>query len=110
MFSPVFQHSTAYPLKGSVSYADGAIVSKIVTKNDAGNLTLFAFDKAQGLSRHSAPFDAIVQVLEGTAKIVIDDKEHILNEGELIIMPANIPHSVDAVERFKMMLIMIKGK
>lgn len=110
MFTAVFQHSAVYPLKSSVSYADGAIVSKIVTKNEAGNITLFAFDQAQGLSRHSAPFDAIIQVLEGKAKITIDDKEFNLSEGEMIIMPANIPHSVDAIEKFKMMLVMIKGK
>lgn len=110
MFTPVFQHSTAFTLKESVSYASGAIVSKIVTKNDAGNITLFAFDKGQNLSKHSAPFDAIIQILEGTGRITIDEKSYTLTENQMIVMPANIPHAVDADEPFKMMLIMIKGK
>lgn len=109
MFTPVFQNSAVYTLKESVSYADGAVVSKIVTKNGAGNLTLFAFDQNQSLSKHSAPFDAVIQILEGKAKVTIDDKPFELSEGQMIIMPANIPHAVDALEKFKMMLIMIKG-
>jgi quercetin dioxygenase-like cupin family protein len=110
MFTPVFQHSTAYTLKNSVDYASGAIVSKIVTKNDAGNITLFAFDKDQNLSKHSAPFDAIIQILEGTARVTIDEEISMLTEGQMIVMPANIPHAVDAEGPFKMMLVMIKGK
>jgi quercetin dioxygenase-like cupin family protein len=74
MFTPVFQPANVYTLKNSVSYAEGAIVSKIVTKNDAGNITLFAFDKGQNFSRHSAPYDAIIQVLEGEGRITIDTK------------------------------------
>jgi quercetin dioxygenase-like cupin family protein len=110
MFTPVFQPANVYTLKNSVSYAEGAIVSKIVTKNEAGNITLFAFDKGQNLSRHSAPYDAIIQVLEGEGRIVIDQTEFKVGEGQMIIMPANIPHSVDADQQFKMMLVMIKGK
>lgn len=110
MFTPVFNHSAVYTLKESISYADGAVVSKIVTKNETGNITLFAFDKGQNLSRHSAPFDAIIQVLEGQGRITIDQTEHLVGEGQMIIMPANIPHAVDADQRFKMMLVMIKGK
>lgn len=110
MFTPVFQPSSVYTLKESVSFAEGAIVSKIVTKNDAGNITLFAFDKGQNLSRHSAPYDAIIQVLEGQGRITIDQTEHLVSEGQMIIMPANIPHAVDADQKFKMMLVMIKGK
>ncbi len=108
MYTPSFQSSVVYTLP-AIDYAADAVVSKIITKNAAGNLTLFAFDKGQGLSKHSAPFDAIIQVLEGNAKVTIDDKEHLLEAGQLIIMPANIPHSVDAIEQFKMLLIMIKG-
>lgn len=100
--------SQVYRLKDMVEYSNGSTVSKIITRNDKGNLTLFAFDKGQNLSEHSAPFDAIIQVLEGTATIIIDKKEYILNEGELIIMPANIPHAVEASEKFKMLLTMIK--
>jgi quercetin dioxygenase-like cupin family protein len=110
MFTPVFNHSAAYTLKDSITYAEGAIVSKIVTKNDAGNITLFAFDKGQNLSRHSTPYDAIIQVLEGEGRITIDTTEHLVGEGQMIIMPANIPHAVDADQKFKMMLVMIKGK
>jgi quercetin dioxygenase-like cupin family protein len=110
MYTPVFQHSAVYTLKESVDYAAGSVVSKIVTKNEAGNLTLFAFDKGQNLSKHSAPYDAVIQILEGSAKVTIDEKEFTLCENQMIVMPANIPHAVDAEERFKMMLIMIKGK
>lgn len=110
MFTPIFQHSVVYALKESVDYASGSVVSKIVSKNEAGNITLFAFDKGQFLSKHSAPFDAIIQIIEGSAKITINDREFVLHENQMIIMPASIPHAVDAIEPFKMMLVMIKGK
>lgn len=105
-----FEKSKAHNLANSVSYADGAIVSKIISKNEAGNLTLFSFDKGQNLSEHTAPFDAIIQVVEGTAKVTISGKAYDVSEGELIIMPANIPHAVDATEKFKMLLTMLKAK
>ncbi len=98
----------AYSLKDSVDYAANATVSKIVTKNKGGNTTLFAFDKGQNLSEHTAPFDAIVIVLDGKAEIIIDGKVNLVSEGEMIIMPANVPHALEAVEAFKMLLIMIK--
>jgi len=75
----------------------------------AGTITLFAFDSGQGLSEHSAPFDAVVQVIEGKGRFIIGGEEHNLNEGELIIMPANVPHAVKAVQRFKMLLIMLRA-
>lgn len=106
----VFEPSTIYSLVNSVEYSQGAVVSKIVRKNDAGNITLFAFDKDQALSEHSAPFDAIVVVLDGEATISIDKKPYQLKAGEMIIMPANIPHAVFAKKRFKMMLVMLKNK
>jgi len=109
MVEKIFDIAKVYSLKKMVEYSDGSTVSKIITRNNKGNLTLFAFDKGQNLSEHSAPFDAIVQVLEGTGKIIIDKKEHIVNEGELIIMPANVPHAVEAEQKFKMLLIMIKA-
>lgn len=105
-----FIHSAVYNLANEIEYANGAIVSKILSKKESGNITLFSFDKEQGLSEHSAPFDAFIQVLEGTAKIFIDGKEYILKAHECIIMPANIPHSVHASERFKMLLTMIKSQ
>lgn len=104
-----FEKSTIHDLKASVGYASGAIVSKIIAKNDAGNVTLFAFDKGQILSEHTAPFDALIQLAEGSAKITIDKKDFLMSEGELIIMPANIPHAVEAVEQFKMVLTMLKA-
>ena len=91
-----------------VEYNAGGIVSKNVLKRPTGNLSLFAFDKGESLSTHTAPFDATVQVLEGKARIVIGGEGHDLVAGETIIMPASIPHSVEATERFKMLLTMIK--
>lgn len=91
-----------------VKYADGAIVSKNVLKRDTGNISLFAFDKGEGLSEHTAPFDALVQVVDGKAEITIADKIHLLEKGDSIIMPANITHALKAVERYKMVLTMIK--
>lgn len=92
-----------------IEYADQGIVSKQIIKNEAGNITLFSFDKGQSLSEHTAPFDALVQILDGRAQIYIDKKSFILGIGEAIIMPANTPHALNAVERFKMLLTMIKG-
>ncbi|MCW3789309.1 cupin domain-containing protein [Plebeiibacterium sediminum] len=109
MIEKIFNTAEVYNLKDMVDYADGSTVSKIITRNEKGNLTLFAFDKGQNLSEHSAPFDAIVQVLEGAGTIIINKKEHAVTEGQLIIMPANIPHAVEANEKFKMLLIMIKA-
>ncbi|MDD3321269.1 MAG: cupin domain-containing protein [Paludibacter sp.] len=91
-----------------VQYAEGSVVSKIIIRNEKGNITLFAFDKGEFLSEHTAPFDAIVQVLDGVGEIIIDGKLHELKVGESIIMPANIRHAVIAKEQLKMLLTMIK--
>ena len=107
--SELFKKSSVLNLKQSVDYSEGGIVSKQVVKNNSGNLTLFSFDKGQGLSQHTAPFDAVVQILDGEAEVVLDGVPHLLKEGETIIMPANVPHALNAVERFKMLLTMIKG-
>jgi quercetin dioxygenase-like cupin family protein len=104
-----FNHSTIYNLKNDITYAENSVVSKRILEKPTGNLTLFAFDKDQKLSEHSAPFDAMVQCLEGQVEITIDKKPYSLTEGESIIMPANIPHAVYATEKFKMLLTMIKG-
>ena len=104
-----FSKAKKFSLAESITYADGAIVSKVLLKNDQGNLTLFAFDKGEMLSEHTAPFDAMVQLLDGKAEIIIDKKPHILVAGESIIMPANITHALTAIEKFKMLLTMIKG-
>ena len=92
-----------------VEYATGAVVSRTIIKKQTGTVTVFAFDKGEGLSEHTAPFDAMVQVIDGTAEIFIDRQPHLLTAGQSIIMPANIPHSLHATERFKMVLIMIKS-
>ena len=103
-----FEPAKKYSLKASISIAEGGVVSKQFIKNEGGNVTLFAFDKGQGLSEHTAPFDAIVQIVEGKAEVSIDGKKHIVGEGEMILMPANIPHALQATEAFKMCLIMLK--
>jgi quercetin dioxygenase-like cupin family protein len=97
-------------IKDAIEYASDSVVSKMLIKKEAGNLTLFAFDKGQALSEHTAPFDAAVQILDGIAEIIIGEKSHILKEGKFVIMPADIPHAVKATEKFKMLLTMIKQK
>ena len=89
-------------------YQDAAVVSRQITKTDAGNITLFAFDKDQGLSEHTAPFDALVYILEGAAQVIISGKPFDLKMGDAIIMPANEPHALKATRRFKMLLTMIR--
>jgi quercetin dioxygenase-like cupin family protein len=93
----------------SIAYADGSVVSKIIVKKPTGNVTLFAFDKGEGLAEHSSPHDVLVQVLDGIAEITIDGTSHFVNSGHCIILPSNIPHSLKASEKFKMMLTMIKS-
>jgi quercetin dioxygenase-like cupin family protein len=93
-----------------VDYQDGSIVSRIVVKAETGNVTLFAFDQDQELSEHTAPFDALVHVLDGDVEIKISDKLFHLRTGDGIVMPAGEPHAVKALTRFKMLLTMIKGR
>jgi quercetin dioxygenase-like cupin family protein len=92
-----------------VNYQDGAVVSRKIVKKPTGNVTLFAFDEGQGLSEHIAPFDALVQVLEGEAEIMVSGQSHRLQGGEMILLPAGQPHAVKAIKRFKMMLTMIRS-
>jgi len=91
-----------------VQYAADSIVSKTILDKPVGTITLFAFDKGQRLSQHTAPYDAVVQIIDGSGKITIGGKELKLTSGQIVIMPANVPHSVAAEERFKMLLIMIR--
>jgi quercetin dioxygenase-like cupin family protein len=98
----------AIGLAAGVEYATNSVVSKTILDKKTGTLTLFAFDQGQGLSEHTSPYDATVQVVEGAAELVVGGKPHRVSAGELFIMPASIPHSVRAVERFKMLLIMIR--
>jgi len=95
-------------LKNMVEYQDGAVVSKEIIKKESGTVTLFAFDQGQGLSEHTAPFDALVNVLDGEAEVRISGEPFTVKENETIIMPANKPHSLQAKEQFKMLLVLIK--
>jgi quercetin dioxygenase-like cupin family protein len=95
-------------LSDLVKYQENAVVSSEIIKKDAGTVTVFAFDKGQGLSEHTAPFDALVNIIDGRAEVSISGKPFTVKEGEMIIMPANKPHSLKAVEKFKMLLVMIK--
>jgi len=95
--------------KEMVDYQEGAVVSRTLVDKRVGTLTLFAFDKGQGLSEHTAPYDATVLIMDGVADITISGTKHRLKEGEMIIMPADQPHALHAVEAFKMLLIMIRA-
>ena len=90
-------------------YQDGSVVSRTIINKKTGTVTFFAFDKGQGLSEHTAPFDALVYLLDGEAEISISGKPHHLKQGEMIIMPADQPHSLKALKKFKMILIMIRS-
>jgi len=109
MEKSIFEHSMVFRFPEKVEFSSEGIISKRVIDRPTGTVTLFSFDKGQRLSTHSAPFDAMVQVIEGNAEIMIDKVPFSLGTGDSIIMPASIPHSVNAVEKFKMILTMIKG-
>lgn len=103
------QVNAACSLVDLVAYQDGTVVSKTLLEKKTGTVTLFAFAQGQGLSEHTAPFDAMVCVLDGVAEIVIDGNLVTVRQGEMLVMPANTPHALKAVERFKMMLTMIRS-
>lgn len=107
--SELFSKGTILKLDEMIDYSKGGVISKQILKNAAGNITLFSFDEGQGLTEHTAPFDAMVQVLEGEVEIRIGGNPNVLKQGETIIMPASIPHALQAVKPFKMLLTMIKG-
>lgn len=103
-----FETAKIFSMENSIEYSSGGVVSKQVIKKQSGNVTLFSFDKDQGLTEHTSPFDAMVHILDGEAEIRINGNPHILKKGDCIIMPANQPHALHAVEPFKMVLTMIK--
>ena len=109
MESNEFERAKVFSFRESIDYSDGGIVSKTVIKKQTGNISLFSFDKGEALSEHTAPFDAMIQVVDGKGEVVIGGKSFILEAGQSIIMPANITHAVNAVEKFKMVLTMIKN-
>lgn len=104
-----FEKGKAINLNDSVEYSSGGIVSKTVIKRETGNISVFSFDKGEGLTEHTSPFDAVLMVIDGKGEITIGGQPSIVQAGELIIMPRNIPHSVHASEKFKMMLVMIRS-
>lgn len=92
-----------------IEYQEGSVVSREIIRKDTGTVTIFAFDKGEGLSEHTAPFDAMVQVIDGKAEITISGNKNVLEKGDMIIMPANDPHALKALERYKMVLTMIRS-
>ncbi|MHC4530732.1 MAG: cupin domain-containing protein [Planctomycetota bacterium] len=99
----------ARTLSDLVEYVSGSIVSKTIADKRVGTITVFAFERGQKLSEHQAPFDAVVQVVDGTAELTIGEESITVSQGQIIIMPANIPHSVSAEEKFKMLLTMLRA-
>jgi len=99
----------ALTMSDMVAYSDGSVVSKTLIDKKIGTLTLFSFDAGQGLSEHTAPYDAFVQVLDGEAKVTIEGNSQTVTAGQMIIMPANHPHALQAVKPFKMLLVMIRA-
>ena len=96
------------PIVALVDYQDGAVVSRTILKREAGSVTVFAFDRGQALSEHSVPFDALALLVDGRGEICVGGEPHELGQGDTILMPAGVPHSVRAIERFKMALIMLR--
>lgn len=95
-------------LRNAVDYSQGSVVSKTIVDKKSGTVTLFAFDQGQKLSEHTAPFDALVLIVEGEGEIIINQKSYLMGTGSMILMPAHKPHAVNASKKFKMLLIMIK--
>ncbi len=92
-----------------IEYSPGSVVSKTIIKKPSGTVTLFSFDKGEGLSEHKTPFDALVQIIEGEAEIILNGKTNMVKAGSAIILPADIPHALKAIEKFKMLLTMIRS-
>jgi quercetin dioxygenase-like cupin family protein len=99
----------ALELAGLVEYQEGSVVSRTLIDKPTGTVTLFAFDAGQGLSEHTAPFDAMVNVVDGEAEVVIDGQPHAVGSGEMVIMPADHPHALRAHQRFKMLLVLVRS-
>lgn len=97
-------------IKQMLQYQENSIVSRMVVKNNAGNVTIFAFDGSEGLSEHTAPFEALVIGIEGHAEITIEGSSYMVDEGDSLLLPANVPHSVHPIGRFKMILTMLRGE
>lgn len=105
---PGIEKSRVMDIGEMAAYNEGAIVSRTLAESEAGTVTLFSFDEGQGLSEHAAPFDALVQVVDGRGEFTIDGHRHEVGAGQLIVMPAGVPHSVRAPVRFRMILTMLR--
>jgi quercetin dioxygenase-like cupin family protein len=103
------QHNKIVNLSEALEYQESSVISRVLLKNAGGTITLFAFDQGEGLSEHKTPYDAFLTLVEGEAAIRIADTTYELKAGDSIVLPADIPHAVDAVTRFKMLLVMIKA-
>ena len=101
--------SKPFNIENLIDYQEKSVVSREIIRKETGTVTIFAFDRGEGLSEHTAPFDAMVQVVDGTAEIIISGNKNVVKSGEMIIMPGNVPHALNAVERFKMVLTMIRS-
>jgi quercetin dioxygenase-like cupin family protein len=101
--------SKVFKMADLINYQPGSVVSREIIRKETGTVTIFAFDKGEGLSEHTAPFDAMVQIIDGKAEIIISGQKNLLETGEMIIMPANEPHALNAVEKYKMILTMIRS-
>lgn len=110
MITNEFEKGKAINLSDSIEYSEGGIVSKTVIKRETGNISVFSFDRGEGLTEHTSPFDAVIVGLDGRGEVTIDGNPNIVEKGQLIIMPRNVPHAVYAAEKFKMMLIMIRSR
>jgi len=104
-----FKKSEALSLSNLIDYQEDSVVSKTIISRPSGTVTLFAFSKGQGLSEHTAPFDALVYIVDGESKVTISGKQKTAKAGDIIVMPANKPHALKAVKDFKMLLVMIKS-
>ena len=107
---PKLTPAQAYNVAELTYYAQGAIVSRTLADNESGTVTLFAFDAGQGLSEHTTPFDALVHVVDGTAELTIGGKTVTASAGQIVLMPANVPHALKAIKPFKMLLIMLRSR
>lgn len=103
------EKGTIFSTNKVIDYADGGVISKELVHSNAGSVTFFSFDAGQGLSEHSAPFDALIQVIEGKMELTVEGTKHVISAGESFIIPSNAHHSVNAAERFKMIITMIRG-
>ena len=108
-FTQIVDVKSVLKLKDTAAYQEHSVVSREIIRKPSGTMTVFAFDEGEGLSEHTAPFDALVHILDGEAEIIIAKKSHHLKSGEIIVMPANKPHALKANKPFKMMLVMIKA-